>query len=54
MTSINNKKYYNSKLKVCSCSSEKNPLVYLDVKNQYSDTKNTAPAEAEVIVDYAI
>lgn len=51
---FNNKKYYNSKLKVCSCSHEKNPLVYVDVKNQYVTTKNTAPAEAEVVIDYAI
>ncbi len=51
---FNNKKYYNSKLKVCSCSTEKNPLIYVDVKNQYADIKNTAPAEAEVIIDYAI
>ena len=51
---FNNKKYYNSKLKVCSCSAEKEPLVYVDVKNQYADIKNTAPAEAEAIIDYAI
>lgn len=51
---FNNKKYYNSKLKICSCSAEKEPLVYVDVKNQYADIKNTAPAEAEAIIDYAI
>ncbi len=51
---FNNKKYYNSKLKVCSCSTEQNPLVYVDVQNQYADMKNTAPAEAEAIIDYAI
>ena len=30
---FNNKKYYNSKLKVCSKSKEAQPLVYVDVKN---------------------
>lgn len=51
---FNNKKYYNSKLKVCSCSTEKNPLIYVDVKNSYAAMKNTAPAEVEAIMDYAI
>ena len=51
---FNNKKYYNSKLKVCSCSAEKNPLIYMDVKNNYVHEKNTAPAEVEAIIDYAI
>lgn len=51
---FNNKKYYNSKLKVCSCSSEEKPLIYMNVKNAYAHMKNTAPAEAEAIIDYAI
>lgn len=51
---FNNKKYYNSKLKVCSCSAEKNPLIYMDIRNTYAAMKNTAPAEVEAIVDYAI
>ncbi|MBQ8519739.1 MAG: DUF2726 domain-containing protein [Agathobacter sp.] len=51
---FNNKKYYNSKLKVCSCSAERNPLVYMDVQNNYAGMKNTAPAEVEAIIDYAI
>ena len=51
---FNNRKYYNSKLKVCSCSTEKNPLLYMDVKNPCAAMKNTAPAEVEAIVDYAI
>ena len=51
---FNNKKYYNSKLKVCSCSTENNPLIYVDVKNSYATMKNTAPAEVEAIMDYAI
>lgn len=51
---FNNKKYYNSKLKVCSCSTEEKPLIYIDVKNSYTNEKNTAPAEMEAIVDYAV
>ena len=51
---FNNKKYYNSKLKVCSTSSEKEPLVYVDVDNGSVAVKNTAPAEAERIIAYAL
>lgn len=51
---FNNKKYYNSKLKICSCSTETQPLVYFDIKNENIDIKNTAPAEAEAIIDYAL
>ena len=51
---FNNKKYYNSKLKVCSCSTEEKPLIYMDIKNPYVNGKNTAPAEVEAIIDYAI
>lgn len=51
---FNNKKYYNSKLKVCSGSKEKNPLVHMDVKNDRVYVKNTAPAEVDAIIDYAI
>ncbi len=51
---FNNKKYYNSKLKVCSKSNEKQPLVYVDVKNDFSSERNTAPMEVEAIVEYAL
>lgn len=50
---FNNKKYYNSRLKICSASKEQQPLVYIDVKSGYSDVKNTAPEEVEEIVRYA-
>lgn len=50
---FNNKKYYNSKLSVCSNSKEQQPLVYIDVKSSHSDIKNTAPEEVEEIVRYA-
>lgn len=51
---FNNRKYYNSKLKVCSKSSEKQPLVFVNVKNNRTDMKNTALAEVDAIVDYAV
>lgn len=50
---FNNKKYYNSRLSILSKSSEQNPLIYVDVKNDYGNIKNTAPAEVEEIVRYA-
>lgn len=50
---FNNQKYYNSKLNICSDSKEPHPLVYVDVKNESSDLKNTAPSEVREIVKYA-
>lgn len=50
---FNNKKFYNSRLNICSVSKEQQPLVYVDVKSSYSNTKNTAPEEVEEIVHYA-
>lgn len=49
---FNNKKYYNSKLHIRSDSDEEQPLLYVDVKNSQSDSKNTAPAEVDEIVKY--
>ncbi|MCM1123601.1 MAG: AAA domain-containing protein [Eubacterium sp.] len=50
---FNNRKYYNSRLKVLSESREEQPLVYMDMQNAFSDYKNTAPAEAYEIARYA-
>lgn len=50
---FNNRKYYNSRLNVCSQSQEVNPLIYLDVQNGKTDVRNTAPEEVEAIVRYA-
>lgn len=50
---FNNQKYYNSKLKICSASKEEKPLVYMNVVNEGADTKNTAPAEVDAIIEYA-
>lgn len=50
---FNNKKYYNSKLRICSASTEQHPLIYMDVKSTPGEIKNTADREAEEIVRYA-
>lgn len=51
---FNNRKYYNSKLQILTQSEEKQPLLYIDVQNGSSNYKNTAPAEAQEIVKYAM
>ncbi len=50
---FNNKKYYNSRLVICSDSEEPNPLIYVDVRNRDSCEKNTAPAEVDEVIRYA-
>lgn len=50
---FNNKKYYNSKLRVMENSKDPQPLVYVNVQSGETDQKNTAPAEAAAIVKYA-
>ncbi|MCQ4636057.1 AAA domain-containing protein [Anaerovorax odorimutans] len=51
---FNNKKYYNDKLKVRSQVPEAQPLVYMDLADESADGKNTAPAEAEQILEYIL
>ena len=50
---FNNKKYYNSKLQIQSKSRETYPLVYVDVKSNQPQIKNTSPAEVDEVVAYA-
>lgn len=50
---FNNRKYYNSRLNICSKQSYAEPLIYLDVKGNPSDLKNVSLAEVEQIVSYA-
>lgn len=50
---FNNRKYYNSKLNICSEGKEAHPLVYMDVRGQCGSMRNTAPGEVEEIVRYA-
>ncbi|MCR5783818.1 MAG: hypothetical protein K6G90_13910 [Clostridia bacterium] len=49
---FNNKKYYNGKLSVESNVESNTPLVFVDVKESGADIKNTAPEEAEQILQY--
>lgn len=49
---FNNKKYYNGKLKIRSSVEEEEPLVYLDLQEDKAPRKNTAPAEADKIVEF--
>ncbi|MCR4854555.1 MAG: DUF2726 domain-containing protein [Erysipelotrichaceae bacterium] len=50
--SFNNKKYYNSKLKMHGKRKSDKPLIYVDIPNNTSSKKNTSPKEAEAVVDY--
>lgn len=50
---FNNRKYYNSKLNICSNESEKEPLLYIDVQNGASTVKNTAPEEVRAMIYFA-
>ncbi len=50
---FNNQKYYNSKLNICSNSTDPQPLVYMDVKSSPGGIKNTADREVEEIIKYA-
>lgn len=50
---FNNKKYYNSRLQIRSASQEPVPLQYVDMQDTYTNVKNTAPAEARAIAEYA-
>ena len=45
--------YYNNKLKICSQSKEQRPLTFVDVPDNQTYSKNTAPLEADEIVKYA-
>ena len=51
---FNNRKYYNSRLNIMSESKEKQPLIYMDMEESSADIKNTAPAEVQEIVKYAM
>lgn len=49
---FNNRKYYNGKLSVLSKSTEKQPLVYVDVGDVESNEKNTSAEEVNQIIKY--
>ena len=49
---FNNRKYYNHKLHIASRETDPTPLVYVDVPNDTTDEKNTAPQEVRRIEAY--
>ncbi|SEL52796.1 Protein of unknown function [Ruminococcus sp. YRD2003] len=49
---FNNKKYYNGRLKVKSGDKSETPLIFSDIQDNTTDYKNTAPAEADKIVQF--
>lgn len=50
---FNNKKYYNGRLKIKSEGKADIPLVFSDIQGNTTVYKNTAPAEADKIVQFA-
>lgn len=50
---FNNRKFYNSKLRICSENKETKPLLYIDVPDSRCDLKNTAPEEVRQIIEFA-
>ena len=51
---FNNKKYYNNRLESKRLSEEKDPLVFVNVKESTTDYRNTSPGEVEEIAKYAL
>lgn len=49
---FNNRKYYGNKLKMDGKSESDTPLVYVDVPDNRTYVKNTAPGEAQAIISY--
>ena len=49
---FNNKKYYNSQLKIKTCEKELEPLVFYNVENVNEPIKNTSLSEVNQIVNY--
>lgn len=50
---FNNKKYYNGRLKIKTGDKSETPLIFTDIQSNTTDYKNTAPAEADKIVQFA-
>ncbi len=51
---FNNKKYYNNRLRIETQANPDVPLLFVDVEQNRTDHKNTAPAEAEQILEYVL
>ena len=52
IVSFNNKKYYNNRLHIASQVESDRPLVYLDVPENTTSERNTAPQEVQPILHY--
>lgn len=50
--SFNNKKYYNNKLVINSAGKSDTPLILKNITGETTHYKNTAPREAEEIIEY--
>lgn len=51
---FNNRKYYNNKLAICSRIKTEKPLIFMDIPDNRTYYKNTAPAEVQEIIDFAM
>lgn len=51
---FNNLKYYNQRLEILSAVESEHPLLYVDVPAMQEFQKNTAPEEAEQIIDFIL
>lgn len=49
---FNNKKYYNGRLKIKTNNESEAPLIFSDIYGNTTDYKNTAPMEADKIVQF--
>jgi len=49
---FNNKKYYNNRLKMKGKAKNEKPLVFMDVAEDKSVVKNTAPKEVDAMLDF--
>ena len=49
---FNNKKYYNEKLQIHTVSADAEPLLFIDVQDDTTSYKNTAPEECEQIIKF--
>lgn len=50
---FNNKKYYNGRLKIKSGDKTDTPLIFTDIQDNTTNYKNTAPDEADKIIQFA-
>ncbi|MBR4629012.1 MAG: DUF2726 domain-containing protein [Treponema sp.] len=51
---FNNRKYYNNQLKIKTRTMCDKPLLFCDIENDCTTEKNTAPNEADKIIEYVI